>query len=92
LQGDDGDGGLVSTKWRGADDAANRPRIGSRSYQGVLGFQMKKLKTDWSERKCFACNGTGFPAVKRLARPGRRIYPPPCAKCKGMGRIKIAAK
>jgi DnaJ-class molecular chaperone len=59
---------------------------------GVVGFEMKKLKTDWSERKCSACNGTGFPTVKQPARPGRRIYPPPCAKCKGMGRIRMIAK
>jgi DnaJ-class molecular chaperone len=53
---------------------------------------MKKLQTDWSEIKCAACNGTGFRAVKRVARPGRKIYPPTCTKCKGMGRIKITAK
>jgi DnaJ-class molecular chaperone len=53
---------------------------------------MKKLKNDGSEQKCSACNGTGFPAVKQPARPGRKIYPPPCQKCKGMGRIRIVAK
>jgi DnaJ-class molecular chaperone len=52
---------------------------------------MKKSNSDISEQKCPACNGTGFPAVKRLAKPGRKIYPPPCKKCKGMGRIKVVA-
>ena len=52
---------------------------------------MKKLNGEASEYKCPACNGTGFPPVKRLAKPGRKIYPPPCRKCKGMGRIRVAS-
>jgi DnaJ-class molecular chaperone len=52
---------------------------------------MKKLKTEWAEHKCSACNGTGFPTVKQPVRPGRKIYPPPCTKCKGMGRIRMVA-
>jgi DnaJ-class molecular chaperone len=51
----------------------------------------KKLKRNGIERKCTACNGTGFPAVKQPAKPGRKIYPPPCRKCKGMGRIRLAS-
>jgi hypothetical protein len=40
------------------------------------------------ETKCEACNGTGFPKVKQPTKPGRRIYPAPCRKCGGKGRIK----
>jgi DnaJ-class molecular chaperone len=39
------------------------------------------------ETKCQACNGKGFRAVKQPAKPGRRIYPPPCKACGGKGRI-----
>ncbi|MCK1516113.1 hypothetical protein IVB22_26940 [Bradyrhizobium sp. 190] len=39
-----------------------------------------------SEIKCGACNGTGFPPV-RQPKPGRRIYPAPCRKCGGKGRV-----
>ncbi len=40
------------------------------------------------ETKCEACNGTGFPKVKQPTKPGRKIYPAPCRKCGGKGRIK----
>ena len=40
------------------------------------------------EMKCDACDGTGFPKVKQPSEPGRRIYPAPCRKCGGKGRIK----
>ena len=39
---------------------------------------------------CSACDGTGFPKVAQPAQPGRRIYPPPCKRCLGKGRIKSA--
>jgi DnaJ-class molecular chaperone len=51
---------------------------------------MKKQRANPDEHKCAACNGTGFPAVIRPVQPGRRIYPAPCRKCSGKGRIKAA--
>ena len=42
------------------------------------------------ETKCEACDGTGFPKVKQPAEPGRRIFPAPCKKCGGKGRITKA--
>jgi DnaJ-class molecular chaperone len=41
------------------------------------------------ETKCEACNGTGFPKVKQPTEPGRKIFPAPCRKCGGKGRIKV---
>lgn len=55
-----------------------------------IGWAMERIKLAKVEEKCPACNGTGFPAVKQPA-PGRRIFPPPCEKCQGSGRIKKAA-
>jgi DnaJ-class molecular chaperone len=52
---------------------------------------MKKLRNDPGEHKCTACNGTGFPVVMKAVQPGRKIYPAPCKKCGGKGRIKSAA-
>jgi DnaJ-class molecular chaperone len=49
---------------------------------------MKQTKPDRIESKCGACRGTGFAVVKQPAQPGRRIYPPRCAKCHGSGRIR----
>jgi DnaJ-class molecular chaperone len=49
---------------------------------------MKRTKSDSIEHKCVACRGTGFAAIKQRAQPGRRIYPPRCAKCHGSGRIR----
>jgi DnaJ-class molecular chaperone len=40
-----------------------------------------------AERKCDACNGTGFLEAKQPAKPGRKIYPPRCPKCAGKGRL-----
>jgi DnaJ-class molecular chaperone len=48
---------------------------------------MKRPTTKPNEDKCPACNGTGFPIVKQPAQPNRKIYPPPCRKCGGKGRI-----
>jgi DnaJ-class molecular chaperone len=52
---------------------------------------MKKPSTQQTEIKCQACGGTGFPAVTKPVRPGRKIYPAPCKKCGGKGRITEAA-
>ncbi len=47
--------------------------------------------TKVTETKCPACNGTGYPVVMQPVRPGRKIYPAPCKKCGGKGRITEAA-
>jgi DnaJ-class molecular chaperone len=52
---------------------------------------MKKQRSNPSERKCAKCNGTGFSAVVKPVQPGRRIYPAPCKKCGGKGRVRSAA-
>jgi DnaJ-class molecular chaperone len=41
------------------------------------------------EQHCPACDGRGVPAAKQPARPGRRIFPAPCKKCRGKGRIAV---
>jgi DnaJ-class molecular chaperone len=43
-----------------------------------------------NEHKCPVCKGTGFPAVKQPAEPGRRIYPARCERCDGKGRVEAA--
>jgi DnaJ-class molecular chaperone len=48
---------------------------------------MKRLIKATAEKECSACGGTGFPPTKQPAQPGRRIYPAPCEKCGGKGRI-----
>ena len=40
-----------------------------------------------AEIECPACEGTGFPAVAQPAEPDRKIYPAPCKKCLGKGRL-----
>jgi DnaJ-class molecular chaperone len=39
------------------------------------------------EIRCDACGGTGFPTVMQPVKPGRKIYPAPCRKCGGKGRL-----
>ena len=48
---------------------------------------MPKQSAKPAELKCPACKGTGFPAVKQPAEPGRKIYPPRCEGCAGKGWI-----
>jgi DnaJ-class molecular chaperone len=52
---------------------------------------MKKPATPQTEIKCPACGGTGFPTVTQPVQPDRKVYPEPCKKCGGKGRIKEAA-
>jgi hypothetical protein len=44
---------------------------------------MRKPPANPTEQECPACNGTGYLLVGQPARPGRKIYPPPCNKCGG---------
>ena len=60
-----------------------------RSYN--LRLVMAKKKAAPNEVKCDACNGTGFTPVIQPARPGRRVYPPPCKVCGGKGRVPSPA-
>jgi DnaJ-class molecular chaperone len=39
------------------------------------------------EIRCDACDGRGWPAAAKPS-PMRRIYPGPCKKCGGKGRIR----
>ncbi|MEA2823000.1 MAG: hypothetical protein QOJ86_5004 [Bradyrhizobium sp.] len=52
---------------------------------------MKTSIPKLAERKCPACNGRGFPAVKQPVDSGRKIYPARCASCDGKGRITVTA-
>jgi DnaJ-class molecular chaperone len=52
---------------------------------------MKKTATPQTEIKCPACGGTGFPTVTQPVQPDRKVYPTPCKKCGGKGRIRDAA-
>jgi DnaJ-class molecular chaperone len=47
---------------------------------------IKAKKDATAEVQCEACGGKGYPAVQTVA-PGRRIYPAPCQKCGGKGRL-----
>ena len=46
-----------------------------------------KPKEVGTETECPKCDGTGFPKVKQPVQPGRKIFPPPCKRCRGKGRI-----
>jgi len=52
---------------------------------------MKQLPANSTELKCPACDGTGFPKVTKAVPAGRKIYPAPCKKCSGKGRITETA-
>lgn len=50
--------------------------------------RLKKIQT---ELICPACQGTGFPPVAQPTLPGRKLYPAPCERCLGKGRISALA-
>jgi DnaJ-class molecular chaperone len=53
---------------------------------------MKKPSTQQqTEINCPACDGTAFPTVTQPVQPDRKVYPEPCKKCGGKGRITEAA-
>jgi DnaJ-class molecular chaperone len=62
---------------------------------GNLVFEFKEMtfyeetKGKVTEVECPACGGTGFPEVRQPAQPRRKIYPPPCKRCFGKGRIGL---
>lgn len=47
----------------------------------------KMIEKNRQEVQCDSCGGGGFPAVTQRIEPGRRIYPPPCKKYGGKGRL-----
>ena len=67
--------------------------VASRYVSGETRFEgdrMPKLSAKPAELKCPACKGTGFPAVKQPAEPGRKIYPARCERCDGKGWVAAA--
>jgi DnaJ-class molecular chaperone len=57
----------------------------SHNQSRILEMRGKKAE---EEIDCDACGGTGFPPVAQPVQPGRRVYPAPCKKCGGKGRLK----
>jgi len=56
----------------------------------MIAMKNLKPKAVSTEIICSACGGTGFPTVAQPAQAGRKIYPPPCQKCSGKGRINAS--
>jgi hypothetical protein len=57
----------------------------------IVGLKMSKRSEKLPERHCPACDGRGVPAVKQPAIPGRKLFPAPCKKCGGKGRVAVTA-
>src|SRR4051794_16854663 len=54
--------------------------------------RMPKFSAKPKQFRCPACKGTGFPAVKQPAQPGRKIYPARCERCDGKGWVEAARR
>ncbi len=52
-----------------------------------LSYRKRRNNSLEIEISCDACNGTGFPTIRQPVQPGRKIYPAPCKKCGGKGRL-----
>jgi hypothetical protein len=59
-----------------------------RNFKEVIPVRKSKQQKVWTEIKCPACDGNGFPAVMGPIQPGRKIYPASCKQCAGKGRIR----
>jgi hypothetical protein len=64
---------------RSAAEEVRLPPGARPNAKGPRGGILKKA----TEVKCEACDGTGFPKVRRPPSP--RIYPAPCKRCAGKG-------
>ena len=62
----------------------------NRPTEKVGADQVTKPLAKPTERKCPACNGTGYPTVKQPAKPGRKIYPARCERCDGKGWVEAS--
>jgi DnaJ-class molecular chaperone len=58
--------------------------------QGKLQRSGSDIEGGAAEIRCEACDGRGSPAAANPS-PMRRIYPGPCKKCGGKGRIRQPA-
>jgi hypothetical protein len=58
-------------------------RAGTWSYK----IQRKRSK---SEVVCDECNGRGTPPRIKDSAKGRKLYPAPCTKCQGKGRLVVS--
>jgi DnaJ-class molecular chaperone len=64
-------------------------RMIGRTYRRIEQLAPKGGTIDAAtEVQCDACNGSGFPSTKQSDATGRRIYPAPCKKCDGKGRLR----
>ena len=52
---------------------------------------MKKQRVNPMEHKCAACNGIRISGGDAAGAARPQIYPAPCRKCSGKGRVKAAA-
>jgi hypothetical protein len=64
------------------------PLSARRNLKKVIAVKKPKPQEVWTEIKCPACDGNGFPTVMRPMQPGRKIYPALCKQCLGKGRLK----
>jgi len=62
------------------------------SFSEIIIMTRPEPKELVTEVECPACEGTGFPKVTQLVKPGRKIFPAPCKQCFGKGRLARAAK
>jgi DnaJ-class molecular chaperone len=53
-------------------------------------FKERRENSKDVEIRCDACDGRGFPSVMQPLQPGRKVYPAPCRKCAGKGRLRAA--
>jgi hypothetical protein len=63
-------------------DTASPRGLSGRGMKKPKDVKAKMRRPKWSARIA----GTGYPPVQTVA-PGRRIYPGPCKRCGGKGRL-----
>jgi DnaJ-class molecular chaperone len=53
-------------------------------------YKIQRKRSPKSEVVCDECNGRGTPPRIKDSARGRKLYPAPCTKCQGKGRLVVS--
>jgi DnaJ-class molecular chaperone len=53
-------------------------------------YKIQRKRSPKSEVVCDGCNGLGTPPRIKDGANGRKLYPAPCTKCQGKGRLIVS--
>ena len=61
-----------------------------RKRAATWSYKIQRTRSPKSEVVCDECNGRGTPPRIKDSAKGRKLYPAPCTKCRGKGRLVVS--